>query len=153
MKTENLMKILQNRARGLNVVHTKDTNVKRNMELKNKSRRGLSKSTTGLNNIAPVGKEKSLTKSTSCSVLNTPLPSEPSKRERSVSIYDDNFQVSVMLEENTAYATTNPNVSVTAMADKFNKETIQEKAGMSTARDKTIGAVATQEKDHLYEQL
>ncbi len=143
------MSTLRNR-RGRNPHSNKDTNVRQNPELKNTKKRELSKSTTCLNNSTIVAAEKGMMKSTSCSALNMPLPSEPSKSKGgnklcSTTIYDDDFQMSIMLKENNCYASTNPNVSVAAMADKFNK-------GVTEDKDKRAIA-QTEKEDHLYEQM
>lgn len=135
--------------------NSKNTNVRSNIELKN---RGLSKSTTCLNNSTAINTgPESMTKSISCSVLNMPLPSEPNKKEGSklaTTIYDDDLQMTIMLEENDSYASTNPNVSVAAMADKFNKGATQEDAGKKPVLAKDKEATAALEKeDHLYEQM
>ncbi len=125
MKTDNLVSILQSgtNSRPENQPGNKDTNVKKSSELKNKKK--WSRSTTCLNNNTNM--EKGVTKSTSCSALNLPLPSEPNTNKKrdnnSASIYDDDFQASIMLRENTAYQSRDPNelanVSVSAMVNKM----------------------------------
>ncbi len=131
MKTDNLVSMLKRgtNSRPENQPCNKDTNVRKSSELKNKKK--WSRSTTCLNNNTNnTNIEKGIAKSTSCSALNLPLPSEPNtnkkgnkKCDNSVSIYDDDFQASIMLRENTAYQSRGPNelanVSVSAMVDKI----------------------------------
>ena len=81
-----------------------------------------------------------MSKSASCSALDLPLPSEPGCKKskdksseqlkpptRTATIYDEDFQASIMLKENAAYGDNMlASVSVSAMVDKINKGPEQE---------------------------
>ena len=122
----------------------KNTNVRSTSELKESAKKknlkkNLSKSTTNLNNNT---ENKGMSKSASCSALDLPLPSEPGCKKsgdkikssenlkpatRTTTIYDDDFQVSIMLKENAAYSDNLlKSVSVSAMVDKINMGPEQE---------------------------
>ena len=82
-----------------------------------------------------------MSKSASCSALDLPLPSEPEYKKsggknnkesvtRTTTIYDDDFQASIMLKENAAYAGNElASVSVSAMVNKINKGPVDQEQG------------------------
>lgn len=139
------MSMLKQRTRTIvmlnNRANSKDTNTTKkggDKTSSKKNKKALSKSTTCLNNM--VALEKGLTKSSSCSALDLPLPQEPDKKKldgkgnmHTVSIYDDDFQASIMLKENAAYRSRDSSmlasVSVSAMVDKISKGNVNQEEG------------------------